>query len=80
MERSFLANTVLALLVTLTVPVLWALGEARFDAYISLYTVEYLVVKAVLRPKKVCRDYVAAALITAFIYFTAKRILEVLTA
>lgn len=80
MERSFVANTVLALLVTLTASSLWALGEGRFDVYVSLYILEYLVVKAVLRPKRVCRDYPAVALLAAFIYFIARRILEVLMA
>jgi len=79
-ERNFIANTVLALLVALTVPSLWALGEARFDVYVSLYTLEYLVVKAILRPKRVCRDYLAVALLAVFIYFAARRILEVLVA
>jgi hypothetical protein len=78
MERSFISNTVLAVLVAVTTPSLWALGEGRFDAYISLYALEYLVVKAIMRPKRVSKDYIAVVLVAAFAFFVARRILEVL--
>jgi hypothetical protein len=46
LERSLLANTLLALAVTATTWVLWSLGESRVDAYTSLYALEYTLIKA----------------------------------
>ena len=77
-ERSMLFNTLLAAFITISTSFLWAVGESRADAYISLYTLEYLVLKAVLRPKKIARDYIAVALVITFSIFIAKRVLEVL--
>ncbi len=78
MERDHLANTVLALMVFLTFWALYSLGEGRVDAYVSMYTLEYFVVKAVFRPRRVGRDYLAIALFAVFIVIVAFRVLEVL--
>lgn len=78
MDRSFTANTVLAALITTTTYVLWSAGEVRFDAYISLYALEYIVVKVTLRPKKRFGDFIALVLFTLFIIFVVIRVAEVL--
>jgi len=77
-ERSYLANTILAAMVSLTFWALYSLGEGRLDAYVSMYALEYFVVKALLRPRRAGRDYLAAALLAAFAVAVAYRILEVL--
>ncbi len=78
MERDHLANTVLALMVFLTFWALYSLGEGRVDAYVSMYTLEYFVVKAVFRPRRVGRDYLAVVLFAVFVVIVAFRVLEVL--
>jgi len=77
-ERDHLANTVLAFMVFLTFWALCSLGEGRIDAYISMYTLEYFVVKALFRPRRVKRDYLALILFAVFVVIVARRILEVL--
>jgi len=57
---------------------LWINGEKRIDAYISLYTLEYIIIKVTLRPKKIIRDFIAIILIVSFIFFISIRIAEVL--
>lgn len=78
LERSILFNTLLAIFITITTAFLWIVGESRADAYISIYTLEYLVLKAVIRPKKTVRDFIAVALLATFIFFVARRVIEVL--
>jgi len=77
-EREHLANTLLAFMIFTTFWALYSLGEGRVDAYISMYALEYFVVKAVLRPRRATRDYLAVALFVAFAVAVALRVLEVL--
>ena len=79
MDRSFLANTVLALMIALTSWSLWSLGEHRIDAYLALYALEYTVVKAILRPRRRGIDWLFVALIAVFFLCVGYRIYEVLT-
>lgn len=78
MDRSMLSNAVLALLVAVTVTSLWALGETRFDAYVSLYALDYMVVKSILKPRRTTFDFLAVSLLLAFSVAVALRVLEVL--
>ena len=78
MERSLLANILLALAVTVTTWALWSLGESRVDAYTSLYALEYTIVKAVLRPRKLTYDIPWLILLTLFTVTVAYRIAGVL--
>jgi len=78
MRRDYLANTVLATLISLTCWALWSLGEGRVDAYLALYTLEYLVVKALFRPRRIGPDVLLLTLLAAFFIIVAYRILEVL--
>jgi hypothetical protein len=78
LNKDTLFNLILAILVTITVTSLWSVGESRGDVYISLYTLEYLVLKAVLRPRRKTVDFIAIALLASFMFFVTRRILEVL--
>ena len=78
LDRNHLFNLVLALLVALTVPSLAALKEGRLDVYVSMFTLEYFVCLAVLRPRRRFFDVLAVALFLAFAYAVALRVLEVL--
>lgn len=72
-------NASLAALYSLTVSFLAALGESRFDLYLSMLTLEYLVLYALLRPSRKVMDFLALILVLSFSYFVALRIMEVLT-
>lgn len=78
LDKNLLFNILLALFISLTVPVLAALNERRIDVYLSLYTLEYLVLLAVLRPRRKCRDFIAVALFMTFMIIVALRVLEIL--
>lgn len=76
--RGYIFNTVFAFLVFLTYSALASLGESRFDVYTSLYTLIYISLTAIIRPRRIARDYLAVALIALFIYFVSFRIYEVI--
>jgi len=78
-DRSFLANTVLAILVTVATCSLWSAGERRIDVYVALYTLSYFVVKAVLAPRRKGVDWLAIALAATFFACVAYRVWEVLS-
>jgi hypothetical protein len=78
LEKDRLFNVLLAALYAVTVPSLAALGERRFDAYFSLFTLEYAVLYALLRPRRKGRELILPVLVTVFAYFAALRVLEVL--
>lgn len=73
-SRDHIFNTALAAMVAITVWSLWSLGESRLDVYTSLYTLEYLVAKAVLRPRRAGRDWLLAALVASFFAAVSTRI------
>lgn len=78
MEREYLANTILAALVTLSVWGLWSVGEKRLDAYIALITLDYTVIKALLSPRRVPFDMLFPILFAAFTAAIAYRIATIL--
>ncbi len=78
LERSILANTLLALAITATTWALWSLGESRVDLYTSLYALEYTIIKALMRPKRVAVDVPWLILLTLFTVAVAYRIAGVL--
>ena len=80
MNRNHLFNLLLALLITVTVPFLSALGENRVDAYVSLFILEYFVLSSILRPRRIMgRDYLAAILFIIFMVIVAYRVMQVLS-
>jgi len=79
MDRSIVFNIVLAILMAITVSTLSALHEYRLDVYISMYTLEYHVCLALLRPRRRIRlDPIALTLIAIFSVIVAFRVMEVL--
>lgn len=76
-SRDYIFNNILSAMIILTVWSLWSLGESRLDAYVSLYTLEYLVLKAILRPRRSTRDWIAIILVGVFIVAVSIRIYSV---
>lgn len=78
MHKNYLSSLIFSFLTLLTVPILWSLGEMRLDVYISMYTLEYFVVKAIFNPRRITRDYLAVVLFIIFTVIVSYRVLEVL--
>jgi hypothetical protein len=78
MNRNILSNMILCPFILFTVPILWSLGEVRLDAYISMFTLEYFVVKAIFNPRRIVKDVLALALLTVFAAIVSYKILQVL--
>lgn len=78
MDKHSVYIIALATLIVASVATLSALNENRLDAYFSIFTIEYLVLTATLRPRRRTRDYLLVALVTVFMYIVAVRVLEIL--
>lgn len=78
MNKNLLSNLVLAALIVLTVAILAALGERRLDVYVSIFTLEYFIVLAVLRPRRRTRDILAFVLLAVFSFIVGVRVAEIL--
>lgn len=76
--REYIFNSTLAAMIFTAYAALRAVGEARFDVYLSIYTLVYIALTGIIRPRRISRDYLEAALLALFIYFVSLRILEVL--
>jgi len=60
------------------VSALAALNESRLDVYVSMFTLIYFAATAVFRPRRQTWDFLALALLAAFTYVVAVRVLEIL--
>jgi len=80
MDKNILFNIVLGFMIVSTAVLLSSLGEIRLDVYISMYTLEYFVVKAVLRPRRRFFDILGLALFLIFSIIVCFRIWEILQA
>ncbi len=78
MDRSYVANTILALLITLTVWGLWSIGETSIDAYLAFFVLEYTIVKTILRPRRAGLDWLFVLLLMIFFTCVGFRVYEVL--
>lgn len=78
MNKNLLFNLILGAMITLTVPILGALGEMRLDAYISMFALEYFVAMAVLRPRRRTIDLLAIILLSIFFIIVGVRVIEIL--
>jgi hypothetical protein len=78
MDRNNLHLILLAALITVATSILAALGESRLDAYVSVFTLIYFALTAIFRPRRRMMDFLALALLAAFSYIVAVRILEIL--
>jgi hypothetical protein len=80
MDKNILFNIVLGFMIVSTAVILSGLGEMRLDVYISMYTLEYFVAKAVLRPRRRFLDILGLALLLIFSIIVCFRIWEILQA
>jgi hypothetical protein len=78
MDKNILFNIVLGSMIVPTVAILSALGEARLDVYVSMYTLEYFVARAVLRPRRRLFDVLGLLLLTVFSIIVGIRVWEIL--
>lgn len=78
MDRQNLYLITLALLITITVSSLAALNENRLDVYISMFTLAYISLTAIFRPRKRTWDFLTLTLLAIFTYIVTLRILEIL--
>ena len=78
MNKNLLFNIVLGGMITLTVPILGALGETRLDAYVSMFTLEYFIATAILRPRRRIKDVLALILLIIFFFIVGVRVAEIL--
>jgi len=78
LDRNHLYLMFLALLITVAVSTLAALGENRLDAYVSVFTLIYFALTAIFRPRRRTLDFLALTLLAAFSYIVAVKIIEVL--
>ena len=62
----------------MAVSALAALNESRLDVYVSMFTLLYFAATAVFRPRRRTWDFLALALLAAFTYVVAVRVLEIL--
>ena len=78
MNKNLLFNLVLGGMIALTVPILGALGETRLDAYVSMFTLEYFIATAILRPRRRIKDILALILLIIFSIIVGFRVAEIL--
>jgi len=78
MNKNLLFNLVLGGMIALTVPILGALGETRLDAYVSMFTLEYFIATAILRPRRRIKDILALILLIIFSLIVGFRVAEIL--
>jgi len=80
MDKNILFNIVLGFMIVPTAVILSSLGETRLDVYVSMYTLEYFVAKAVLRPRRRFFDILGLTLFLIFSLIVCFRIWEILQA
>ena len=78
MNKNLLFNLVLGGMIALTVPILGAVGETRLDAYVSMFTLEYFIATAILRPRRRIKDILALILLIIFSLIVGFRVAEIL--
>jgi hypothetical protein len=78
MNKNYLSNTILAIMIMLTSSIFLLLGENRIDAYFSMYTLEYFIIKALFNPRRLYKDFLAFILLAIFSIIVAYRIYEIL--
>jgi len=83
MDRHILFVLLLAVFFLFTVVILAAMGQTRLDVYISVFTIEYLVLVEILRPRRrfmtsLGLDPVALGLVIIFGLIVTRKVLEIL--
>jgi len=77
-SKDHFSNTLLIIMITLTTWSFWSIGEHRLDVYISMFVLEYLIIKMMLRPRRIFIDILQIGLLIIFLIFVSIRIYEVL--
>jgi hypothetical protein len=78
MDKNILFNIVLGSMIVSTVAVFSGLGERRLDLYVSMYTLEYFVAKAILRPRRRFFDVLGLVLFITFSAIVSSKVWEIL--
>ncbi len=83
MDRHILFVLLLAVFFLFTVVIFTAMGQTRLDVYIAVFTIEYLVLVEILRPKRrfvtaLGLDPVALGLVIIFGFIVTRKVLEIL--
>jgi len=83
MDRHILFILLLAIFFLFTVVIFAAAKEQRLDVYISVFTIEYLAMVEILRPRRkylthLRIDPVALGLFLIFCFIVARKVLEIL--
>jgi hypothetical protein len=78
LDRHSLYLITLALLIVAATSVLAALNESRLDVYLAVFAIIYFALLEIFRPRRRMWDLLAAALIIAFSYIVALKVLQVL--
>ena len=83
MDRHILFVLLLAVFFLFTVVIFATIGEGRLDVCISVFTIEYLVLVEILRPRRrfmtaLGLDPVALGLVVIFGFIVTRKVLEIL--
>ena len=78
MDRHSLYLITLALLIVAATLALAALNESRLDVYLAVLAIIYFALLEIFRPRRRMWDLPAAALIIAFSYIVALKVMQVL--
>lgn len=78
MDKQKQYATALCGLLMATVVSLSALGEARLEVYVSLFTVCYFAAAALFQPRRRFYDIVGGTLLLVFAFIVAQKILEII--
>ena len=83
MDRHILFVLLLAVFFLFTVVILAAMGQTRLDVYIAVFTIEYLALVEILRPRRrfvtaLGLDPVALGLVIIFGLIVTRKVLEIL--
>ena len=78
LDKQRLYVVVLCGLLMAVVVGLSALGEARLDVYVSLFTVCYFAAAALFQPRRRSLDFVGGALFTVFCVIVLQKVLEII--
>jgi len=84
MDRHILFIILLTAFLFFTVAIFAGGGEKRLDVYISVFTIEYLALVEILRPRRklitpLRIDPVALGLFVVFCFIVARKVMEILT-
>ena len=83
MEKHFLVLLILSIIIGLTIAAFAALGENRLDVYISVFTIEYLALVEILRPRRKFAnfaglDFLGFGLFIIFSLIVTRKVIEIL--